>query len=216
MYGLPLFTSLQGVSRVFAYMAVQGFIHTRNRVKYNGRLFFWALVVFLGNLLLNYCFALAGIRLYHNIFFTLALGVLMLNLLTLKLAKCWSAVLFKFLTTVIILGVGLFFAEGGNAILPIMLITFLCADRTKLRNWLYAALSVLLLVMSYSEYETVEMTIKMLLFNGDWLFITFLPAVYLYNGERGPNTKFSKYFFYVFYPAHLWILAAIGYIVSSH
>lgn len=54
-----------------------------------------------------------------------------------------------------------------------------------------------------------------MLYNSDWLFITVLPFISLYNGERGPVTKWSKYFFYVFYPAHLWSIALIAYLVQK-
>ena len=37
----------------------------------------------------------------------------------------------------------------------------------------------------------------------------FIPFLYLYNGESGKSSKFSKWFFYIFYPAHILILAVI-------
>ena len=38
----------------FAFAAVEGFIHTRNRITYNLRLFFWAGLMFFGNVILNF------------------------------------------------------------------------------------------------------------------------------------------------------------------
>ena len=55
----------------------------------------------------------------------------------------------------------------------------------------------------------------MMFYNSDWLFITVLPFISLYNGERGPATKWSKYFFYIFYPAHLWLITCIAYLVHK-
>lgn len=50
--------------------------------------------------------------------------------------------------------------------------------------------------------------------NSDFMFILVIPFLYLYNGKHEPKTAFSKRFFYVFYPAHLWLLATIAYFVS--
>lgn len=52
--------------------------------------------------------------------------------------------------------------------------------------------------------------LQMLAFNSDFLFITVLPVLSHYDGTRGPNTKGSKYFFYVFYPLHLWVIGILA------
>ncbi|MCL2052147.1 MAG: TraX family protein [Lachnospiraceae bacterium] len=33
--------------------------------------------------------------------------------------------------------------------------------------------------------------------------------MFLYNGERGSESALAKYFFYVFYPLHLWIIYSV-------
>ena len=67
------------VAPFFGYMAVEGFIHTRSRLKYNGRLFLWAGIMFAGNFGLNRLLNVDSLTVYNNIFFTLAMGVLALN-----------------------------------------------------------------------------------------------------------------------------------------
>ena len=57
------------VAPFFAYIAVEGFIHTRNRLKYNGRLFLWAGIMFVGNFGLNYLLNEDSLTIYNNIFF---------------------------------------------------------------------------------------------------------------------------------------------------
>ncbi|WP_461615534.1 TraX family protein [Clostridium sp. Marseille-QA1073] len=59
--------------------------------------------------------------------------------------------------------------------------------------------------MNLVIYPTLDVTIDMLMYNSDFLFITAVPFMLLYNGERGLNNKFSKYMFYVFYPLHMGI-----------
>nr|WP_259767156.1 hypothetical protein [Lactococcus lactis] len=39
--------------------------------------------------------------------------------------------------------------------------------------------------------------------------------MYLYNGKKGGRSStFEKYFFYGFYPIHIWILFIIGYLLN--
>ena len=46
-----------------------------------------------------------------------------------------------------------------------------------------------------------------LTFDSEWMMISVLPFIWLYNGQRG-----TKYFFYIIYPAHLWILMILRYL----
>ena len=43
----------------------------------------------------------------------------------------------------------------------------------------------------------------------------FIPLLLLYNGEPGSRHPFHKWFFYVFYPAHLLVLWGICFFVSG-
>lgn len=47
--------------------------------------------------------------------------------------------------------------------------------------------------------------------NYEWMMIFSIIPIMLYNGERGRG---SKYFFYLFYPAHIYILYLISYFMS--
>lgn len=194
------------VAVFFGYMAVEGFIYTSNRKKYIERLLMWSIIMFIGNFLLSY-FNL-GILIYNNIFLTLFVGVLTLNIFFSnkqqlnKFLKIFLGSLITFL--------GIFFTEGGIVIIPFMIITYYFYNNHKLRNTAYLILSLLLFVMSFTMYPTLDETIKMLAYNSDFMFIIVIPFIYMYNGQRGTNSKFGKYFFYVFYPLHLWIISLIG------
>lgn len=39
--------------------------------------------------------------------------------------------------------------------------------------------------------------------------LTAVVPIMLYNGQRGRKGAFPKYFFYIFYPAHIWILFTV-------
>ena len=202
----------------FAYLAVEGFLHTKSRVRYMARLFVWAGIMALGNALYNTIGASRGLHLSNNIFLTLALGVLMLNILVgsnpatqwgvrPRSAGEWTLRLFG---VILVLAASLF-SEGGILILPFLLITYLCRERMVLRNVLYFALSAVLFLLVFVPYPTAQETLQMLAFNSDFLFITVLPVLSHYDGTRGPNTKGSKYFFYVFYPLHLWVIGILAF-----
>lgn len=206
----------------FAYMAVEGFLHTHSRLRYNARLFLWAGIMAAGNFVLNHLFAGAGVQIHNNIFLTLALGQLMLNALFTPLPcdadrtqrQLAGLFLLRLAAAAGIAALAVFFGEGSQVILPFMLITYVFRGHVRIRNLIYLAYGAYLLFTAYVPYPTLRETADMFLFNSDGLFITVLPFLALYNGERGPRTAFSKYFFYFFYPAHLWIITLVAYIVA--
>ncbi|MGL5712012.1 MAG: TraX family protein [Paraclostridium sp.] len=193
----------------FAYTAVQGVMYTRNLKKYLIRLFSWGIFMMIGNSILNKIFMTKDVYISNNIFMTLAMGALMLTALT----KINNKVL-KYVATAVIFVIGTVFTEGGTSMIPFMLITYLTYGNDKARNIWYALLSFALFIVSFRAYDDLAMTLSMLSFNSDFMFIFVLPFIYMYNGEKGTDSKFGKYFFYIFYPAHLWLIATIAYFMK--
>ena len=194
----------------FAYCAVEGVMHTHNIKKYTIRLFTWSGIMLIGNQILNNMYRAKNIYIENNIFMTIAVGVLMIVIL-----RKINNKLISYISTAFIFLAGTLFAEGGLTILPFMLITYSTYNKRKTRNIIYIVLSILLFLTSFNDYGDISSTLDMLAFNSDFMFIFVLPFIYLYNGERGGDSKFSKYFFYIFYPAHLWIIMTIAYLVSK-
>ena len=198
----------------FAFAAVEGFIHTRDRIRYALRLIFASLIMTVGNTLLNLLLASHGLAITNNIFTTLAAGVVVLTLFfaddVVIIKSPWLRIPLGIFITIL----GMVGNEGGLVILPFMLITYAFRANKVLRNSLYFLLSAVLFALSFSLYPSTIETITMLLYNSDWFFISVLPFIALYNGQRGPKTRFSQYFFYVFYPLHLWVIYVIAYLVS--
>lgn len=194
----------------FAYSAVEGVMHTHNLKKYVIRLFSWAGVMLAGNSLLNFLYESRRISIHNNIFMTIAVGVLMIC----ALKKIKNKVLSCLIAAVILAG-GVIFTEGGMTMIPFMLITYLAYGKTKARNIGYIALSACLFFMSFNNYGDISTTISMLAYNSDFMFIFVLPFIHAYNGDRGTNSKFGKYFFYIFYPAHLWLITTIAYFTAK-
>lgn len=139
------------------------------------------------------------------------MGVLSINIFCFEVKGIWKFL--KLILGCLIGFLGLIFTEGGQIIIPFMLITYFLRNREMIRNIFYVLYSILILIFSYVSYDSFKETLLMLLYNSDWLFILVIPFIYLYNGERGNNSKFSKYFFYVFYPLHLWIIKLIEFLV---
>ena len=116
------------VAPFFAYMAVEGFIHTRSRLKYNGRLFLWAGIMFAGNFGLNHLLNADSLTVYNNIFITLAMGVLALNVwcYPVKSTKLSPKVILalRILIAVPVTVYACVAYEGSNAVVPFMLICY--------------------------------------------------------------------------------------------
>ncbi|HEM2770859.1 TPA: beta-carotene 15,15'-monooxygenase [Streptococcus suis] len=201
------------VAVFFAYMLVEGYLHTRNVKAYLLRLYGAAGLMVTGNALINRLYQSKGIYISNNIFLTLAVGLTMLICLKEFKNNSRTRQVIQVVLAGLCLIVGAAFTEGGAVVLPFILITYLGRKTPFKRNLTYILLALLLLLSSYHPYETIEMTIQMMLFNADWLFILVLPILGLYNRQAGPRTTFSRYFFYVFYPLHLWLLATIGFFI---
>ncbi|MDR1630723.1 MAG: conjugal transfer protein TraX [Oscillospiraceae bacterium] len=200
------------VAAFFAFMAVEGFIHTGSQIKYIRRLFVWAGLMFAGNTLLNEVIIRdAQYEVRNNIFLTLAFGVLILYLLEMSfhVARGAKRTAVLFCAAVLFL-LAFFVAEGGFFIPIFMVITYSCRENKKLRNLLYCALSAFVFLLEFSLAEGPFTSFWDRLYYVNFLFIIFLPFAYLYNGKRGKATKFTKYSFYIFYPLHLWLIALIA------
>lgn len=195
----------------FAYMIVEGFFHTRNRRNYFFRLAGAAGIMFIGNSLLNLWIADPGIQAHNNIFLTLTVGLLLL--IVVDWVKEVPVATFKIagsLFAAALLVGGATMTEGGTVILPFILITYFTYKKVLLRDACYLAFSLLLLFTSFQWMGDWSNTLMMLGMNSDFAFITVVPFLHLYNGEKGKTSTFSKYAFYVFYPLHLWVIAILS------
>ena len=165
---------------IFCFLIVEGFSHTRDVRRYMVRLGIFALISEL-----PYDLAFHGEMVYaegQNVFFTLFLGVLMMYMMSL----C-SAVPLKAMAAVSI------------AVLAEVLSTD------------YSARGILLILIYYTfrEKRAIGLPAGALWnFSYGWGMVQCCgvlaaPFLAFYNGKRGPKIK---YFFYVFYPAHLLVL----------
>lgn len=180
---------------IFCFLMIEGFSHTHNVKKYAGRLFLFALVSeipfdlgFIGEVFYWR---------YQNVFFTLLIGLLVLIGFRFVEGKAeWNKVV-RIVLAVLMLAAGIYIAEllmtdyGGMGVLTIVVMYLFRKNRV-----LEAAAGCAVLTwMSYSEIPA--------------FFI--LPLVQRYNGQRGWNLKWV---FYIFYPAHIFLLYLIAYAIG--
>ena len=176
---LQLNTTLRLIGRfafpIFAFLVVEGFMHTSNLKKYISQLGIFALISEI-----PFDLAGSGVLLeftHQNIYFTLFIGLLAIAIFD----NFKSLRLMKWLIPIIGMVVG----------------EVLMVD--------YGAMGVLVIFIFYYFHDDFKLRN---LFNGI-LFLQQMTAVLalipiqLYNGKRG---KQNKYFFYLFYPAHLLLL----------
>ncbi|ALS03147.1 hypothetical protein ATZ33_17725 [Enterococcus silesiacus] len=220
-FGTPIHMLTRCVAVFFAFMAVEGFHYTRNRKNYLLRLYSWAAIMLLGNTLINTLMIHDPMyQIHNNIFLTLAIGVTILTLITFaKHAKSsFSKIAATILAIVLALVsfLGLIPAEGGSVVIPFMLLSYFFRDNAKKRDISYLIFAIPLLIMpilglpDYS-FEMIKLQLEV---NPEFLFITVIPFIHLYNGEKGSNNPFFKYLFYVFYPAHLWIITLVNFYLN--
>ncbi|WP_105257511.1 TraX family protein [Streptococcus suis] len=211
--GLVFHMMTRCVAVFFSYMLVEGYLHTSNVKAYLLRLYGAAGIMALGNTLLNNFYQSKEIYMSNNIFMTLAVGLTLLVCLRNFAEHSRKQQIVQVVLAGLLTILGALFTEGGAVVLPFILITYMGRKSLVKRNIAYGILALLLLFLSYQPYETIEVTVQMMLYNADWLFILVLPILSLYNGQAGPRTAFSRYFFYIFYPLHLWLLATIAYFI---
>lgn len=193
-----LYYILRGIGRIafpiFAFLLVEGFTHTRNRLKYLRNLCIFA---FISEVPFDFAIARVPVTLeYQNVFCTLALGLVAIWAIEYIEAKCLERnISVK--------------ASVWISLLPAVAIAFLA-------EWAhtdYGAVGVLVICIfyRYRQKKTLGATVVwVILALYSWIEIFALPcvgAIKLYNGKRGRQ---NKYFFYVFYPLHLMILYGIS------
>ena len=209
------------VSPLFLYLMAEGFYHTRSRKKYLIRLFTAALIMLGGNIAINLYFhnvdpSTGKYRFYsligpNNIFLTLALLFALIccmeNVKNRKnrILNVFLAFLVAFLCM---------FSEGGIYLLPIAVILWIFHGKKHMQCIGIAGFCALLLIHTLVSFVGGSTLYSYLCFDNEWAMFLVIPFILLYNGDRGRNTVFTKYLFYVIYPVHIWILMIIKFVFS--
>lgn len=187
-----IYVLMRGIGRIafpiYAFLLVEGFLHTRDVRKYLARMLAFAVVS-------EIPFDLAVFHTpfywgYQNVFFTLFLGLL---------ALAGENMLYQ--------SSGMFVGAG---LWKQALALILCISAAQLINCDYGAFGVFFIVLlCMTRYDKKTQTVLgaiSLIWEMPGI-LAFIP-IRLYNGTRGRCG--NRYFFYAFYPAHLLALWVAG------
>ncbi len=199
LYGI--YRIMRAIGRVsfplFCFLITEGWRHTSNRARYAFRLFVFGL---LSEIPYDLAFQGALVSMSHqNVFFTLFLGLVAIAVWdrVTEDNKTWVG---KCLGTVLVFGVAsiaqLTDTDYGLAGVLIIFVFHVFRGHTLLMFIAYVGALGVSVGFGSSEIEMFASAAFLLML--------------LYNGQRG---KQNKYLFYVFYPAHLLVLAGLRYVL---
>ena len=211
---------------IFVFFVTEGFVHTHSRGRYLLRLYIGGVLMQIGNQFVNNCYPMQnGVIVLNGIFTTmaviviylwwienmrkawrehrrgcavlyaLAMAVLLLSIVPVQMLLPVSPLAVQLATIfvpspvwcegsvlIVLIGIGFYYCRNSKRAIAIFYTAFLCA-----------VLALQCLVAF--DWEVVRSVFFM------WLA---LPLILSYNGQRGRG---MKYLFYVYYPAHVYILA---------
>lgn len=176
---------------LFAFLIAEGSIKTQNINQYLKRLLVFSLI---SQIPYSFFIYLAGENIFQlNIFFTLAFGLLLIKFLQEKKYPIFVLFLFTF----IIISTIISFDYGIYGVL--LILSFYLFIKKPLAG-LLALISLTLIETTFRENGQIYFQ------NQIFSVLALLPIVF-YKGKQG--TKINKWFFYWFYPVHLFILSII-------
>lgn len=196
---------------IFAFLVVEGFIHTSDFKKYLKRLFIFALI---SEIPFNLIYTGAFIFPFHqNVLFTLLLGLLCINEIDkIKNDKSFKKIFKRTLKILSFFLIGIigFVDYGLTGILTIIIFYIF---RNFKFAWFGQLISLILLYIIFFKGQSVVLNIL----NFEYYLplqsigILSLIPIWLYNGEKGIKSKKLQYTFYLFYPVHMLVIYLIYY-----
>ncbi|RDY27015.1 conjugal transfer protein TraX [Romboutsia weinsteinii] len=187
---------------IFFYLIVEGFFHTRDRKKYLSRLaIFGVLMIGVGMIF--------GI--HNNIFLSLTLSILILMIIDYAKYSEKKIMWIPAIVSVVILGFIYIFTEASLYGLGMTLIFYIFREKKMTMALIYVLFSLLPVFSIIGMPEAYE---QLFLFDYQWMMVFSIILILMYNGKLGLKNTFTKWMFYIFYPAHLIAVVLIAKIIA--
>lgn len=192
------------VAPIFFFILVEGFIHTKNRQNYMKRLYLWGFIMYVGSRLLEIVLPYEKM-IPNNIFLSMATSFTLLYIIDIRKRVDEQKDRSRLTMYAIVIGFLSLFTEASFLGIGLVLIFYYFREKKLSFSISYIILSSIFISGDFS-YESL------FLINYQWMMVFSLPFMLMYNGKRGRSLK---YFFYVFYPVHIWALYIIGNYLSK-
>ncbi len=183
---------------IFLFFIAEGFYYTSSKKKYAIRLFVFAIIT-------QFTFVLSHALTFDAVMFFTSWNVIMSLFVGLVVIIIWEWDKSLPLRLLLIAGCcGLSYVLNMEWAITgqlIILVFHIFRERRIICVVLYE-----LIMLSYITISSGR--INAIFTNWKFVLATFFAIIlikYFYNGKKGKHPNFSKYFFYIFYPAH-WVL----------
>ena len=175
---------------IYAFLLVEGYLHTSNVKRYAGRLLLFA---FISEVPFDLAFNGQIEFMHQNIFFTLFIGLVTMYFIDKRgeynISKMFIIVISMIVATV-------FSVDYSFIGIVYILAFYFTGNMDKRERLLKVALIMFLINLSLFGYIQ-QFSILALVF------------IYFYNGELGPRNKWIQSAFYIMYPLHLLLFYLI-------
>lgn len=226
---------------IFIFMCANGYRYTHNKLVYMGRLYLWAAVMNVGNFIVNTYFGHPkGAMIINSIFGTMfyivyylysiemiknnknqpekILRGILLAIVPILLSGVELGIMslpqiaelphFRSILLVLTTVLPTPFMVEGSFIWIILGIGFYYSQKSKKAlSIFYTMMSFFFFVIAIQEGLTLE---NLFVINNQWFMIFTLPFLLIYNNKRGRS---MKYFFYFYYPLHIYLLLVIAHVL---
>ena len=187
---------------IMAYLMIEGYQKTSNIKKYMLRLLIFGVIAILP-------FALVFKALVLNVLFTFLFGLICLYLRDKlkKKALFWLCFAGFVLITV--------FCDWSIVGVPMIVLFGILKDKKRriVITTVISALALALLEIIFGD----GWGMKMMLDIGFNIFVLCsMPLLWAYNGKKGYSPKSLRYLFYIYYPAHLAVIAGIMWLTQVY
>lgn len=181
---------------LMCYFLVEGYNYTSSKSKYLVRLGIFAIIS-------QFAFSLA----MSNKIFIFKFNMIFTLFICFLLLLSYEKIKNKLVKWIVILSLILIsdFSDWGIFAPLWVLIFYLFKDKKSSQiGWYYIGTCFVMII----KYVIMNNSGWDVILRQSGLFL-FIPTVFLYNGKKGNNNNFNKWFFYIFYPLHLLVIALI-------